>query len=239
MIRRILYDLLAVAVKVSGGLHKNSQETENCGHSPTCINILSTLGGNIGFAVGMLHSVFKHGSRSIWQTIQRRQCRLHTRDAKERTLDAHWDYPVYASKRIPGTRWIFLAHVSTLLTPSALPTFILHLKSLQTIKRPKHCMYAYRVVEIRPDLSRILHVGQHDGHEQGSGERLSCILREMQCENVVIVVSRRYPGIKLGSDRWRLFWMTAKDALQRALVAVKEKALETPTSHGSRSSREK
>jgi putative IMPACT (imprinted ancient) family translation regulator len=96
-------------------------------------------------------------------------------------------------------------------------------------------MYAYRVVEIRPDLSRTLHVGQHDGGEKGSGERLSRLLQALQCENVVVVVSRRYGGVKLGSDRWRLLSMVAKDALRRAAAAaiVKEKAPKTPTSRGS------
>lgn len=50
-------------------------------------------------------------------------------------------------------------------------------------------MHAYRAVEIRPDLSRTLHVGQHNG---GSGERLSRLLEALHCEN---------EGIKLGSDR--------------------------------------
>lgn len=98
-------------------------------------------------------------------------------------------------------------------------------------------MYAYRVVDIRPDLSPTLHVGQHDGGEKGSGERLSRLLKALHCENVVVVVSRRYGGVKLGSERWRLISMVAKDALRRAAVAaiVKKKALKTPTSHGSHS----
>ena len=154
---------------------------------------------------------------------------------------AHWDYPIYASERISGRRSIFLAHVTTLLTPSALPTFIRHIKSLPVLKRATHCMYAYRVVEIRRDLSRTLHVGQHDSGEKGSGERLSRLLQALQCENVVVAVSRRYGGVKLGSDRWRLISMVAKDAIQRAAAAaiVKEKAPETPTSHGSHSRKQK
>lgn len=99
-------------------------------------------------------------------------------------------------------------------------------------------MYAYRVIEIRPDLSSTLHVGQHDGGEKGSGERLSRLLQALQCENVVIVVSRRYGGVKLGSDRWRILSMVAKDAIRKAAF-VKEKAPDTPTSHGSRSKKRK
>ena len=212
----------------------------------------------------MLHSVFKHGSRSAWQTTQHRLCRFHTthghNGSKERKPDgsstrlphfstsfdmfsklAQWNHPIYASERISDHRSIFLAHVSTLLTPSALPTFIRHLTSLQALKRATHCMYAYRVVKIRPDISRTLHVGQHDGGEKGSGERLSRLLQALQCENVVVVVSRRYGGVKLGSDRWKLISMVAKDALRRAAATaiVKEKAPETPKSHGSHSRKRK
>lgn len=135
-------------------------------------------------------------------------------------------------------RSIFLAHASTLPTSSALPNFISYLTSLPALKRATHCMHAYRVIEIRPDLSRILHVGQHDGGEKGSGERLSRLLEALQCENVVVVVSRWYGGVKLGSDRWRMISTVAKDAIRRAGF-VKEKAPNTPTSHASHGSRSK
>lgn len=213
----------------------------------------------------MLHSVFKHGSRSAWQIIQRRQCRLHTTHGeitKERKPDsdgscmvarsphffyhfwhvlletsAHWNYPIYTSERIPGCRSIYLAHVSTLPAPSALQAFIRHLRSFRALKRATSCMYAYRVTEIQPDLSRILLVGQRDGSEEGSGKRLSRLLQESECENIVVVVTRRHRGVKLGSGRWKLFSMVVKDALQRARAAAiaKEKAPETPTSHASHS----
>ena len=135
-------------------------------------------------------------------------------------------------------RSIFLAHASTLPTSSALPNFISYLTSLPALKRATHCMHAYRVIEIRPDLSRILQVGQHDGGEKGSGERLSRLLEALQCENVVVVVSRWYGGVKLGSDRWRMISTVAKDAIRRAGF-VKEKAPNTPTSHASHGSRSK
>jgi len=131
-------------------------------------------------------------------------------------------------------RSVFLAHASTLPTSSALPTFIRYLTSLPALKRATHCMHAYRVVEIRPDLSRTLHVGQHDGGEQGSGERLSRLLEALHCENVVVVVSRWYGGVKLGSNRWKMISMVAKGAIQRG-ASVKEKAPDTQISHSPRS----
>lgn len=135
-------------------------------------------------------------------------------------------------------RSIFLAHASTLPSPSALPTFIRYLTSLPALKRATHCMHAHRVIEIMPDLSRALHVGQHDGGERGSGERLCRLLEALHCENVVVVVSRWYGGVKLGSDRWKMISTVAKEAIQRGGF-VKEKIPDTPTPHSSRSRKKK
>ncbi|KAF8813746.1 ribosomal protein S5 domain 2-like protein [Phlegmacium glaucopus] len=188
----------------------------------------------------MLHSVVKHGSRSGCHSVG---CRLHTTRIalgknKERKADAHWDRPIYVSDRMTDRRSVFLAHASILPTSSALPTFIRYLTSLPTLKRATHCMHAYRVIEIRSDLSRILHVGQHDGGEKGSGERLSRLLEALRCENVVVVVSRWYGGVKLGSDRWKMISMVAKEAIQRGAF-VKENAPDTPVSHNLRSGKRK
>jgi hypothetical protein len=76
-------------------------------------------------------------------------------------------------------------------------------------------MHAYCVIEIRPDLSRTLHVGQHDGGEKESGERLSRLLQALQCENVVVAVSCWYGGVELGSNRWRMILTVAKEARLR------------------------
>jgi len=73
-------------------------------------------------------------------------------------------------------------------------------------------MYAYCVVPCPTMPSRRL-IGQNDGGEKGSGNRLSRLLEIMECKNVVVVVSRWYGGVKLGSERWRLILGSAKDAL--------------------------
>ena len=88
-------------------------------------------------------------------------------------------------------------------------------------------MYAWRV---NPDASRPSShklVGQNDGGERGSGERLSRLLELMECEDVVVVVSRWYGGVPLGSDRWRIISGVAKEALRRGGF-WKERPLDTP-----------
>jgi len=75
-------------------------------------------------------------------------------------------------------------------------------------------MYAYRIVTdpLKPSIKII---GQNDGGEKGSGERLSRLLEALACENVIVVVSRWYGGVKLGSDRWKLISSVAKEALYK------------------------
>jgi putative IMPACT (imprinted ancient) family translation regulator len=73
-------------------------------------------------------------------------------------------------------------------------------------------MYAYRTSN---PLSTIPVTGQHDGGESGSSDRLARLLESSRCENVAIVVSRWYGGVKLGSDRWKRISDVAKEALAR------------------------
>ncbi|KAG6813737.1 hypothetical protein H0H92_007689 [Tricholoma furcatifolium] len=65
-------------------------------------------------------------------------------------------------------------------------------------------MYAYRVG---------MQQGQSDGGESGAGDRLARLLLLSNADNVLVVVSRWYGGVKLGSDRWRCISDVAKEAL--------------------------
>lgn len=125
---------------------------------------------------------------------------------------------------------MFLAHASTLPTLSELNNLIDHLTSLPAMKKATHCMYAYRIVR-DPSNASSKTVGQHDGGESGSGERLSRLLEANECNNVVVVVSRWYGGVKLGSDRWKLISAVAKEALLRGNF-IKEKTVDTTKMSG-------
>ncbi|KAG5636635.1 hypothetical protein H0H81_007344 [Sphagnurus paluster] len=119
-----------------------------------------------------------------------------------------WPHPLFVSDKLRDRKSTFLAHASTLPSPAALPAFLAHLSSLPAVKRATHCMYAYRCTH--PALA----TGQDDGGESGSGDRLARLLELSGCTNTVVVVSRWYGGVKLGSDRWKLISGTAKDALE-------------------------
>ncbi|KAF9476357.1 ribosomal protein S5 domain 2-like protein [Pholiota conissans] len=129
-----------------------------------------------------------------------------------------WEYPIFSSDRLKERKSVFLAHASTVSNASQVSDFIDHLTSLAALKRATHRMYAYRIYT--NSSHKIL--GQRDGGERGSGERLSRLLDKLECENVVVVVSRWYGGVPLGSDRWKIISSVAKEALYKGGF-VKEK----------------
>lgn len=136
-----------------------------------------------------------------------------------------WPHPIYASARTEAKKSIFVAHASRLpsASPASLRVFLDHLTAQPALKRATHCMYAWRVVSdtssdtytpTSSNPSAIL-TGQNDGGENGAGERLARLLEATGCVNVVIVVSRWYGGVNLGSERWKMISGVAKDALAR------------------------
>lgn len=122
---------------------------------------------------------------------------------------SRWPCPIYASERITIHKSTFLAHATEIRDAEMLPVFIDHLTSLPQLKRATHCMYAYRV------SSSPLSQGQQDGGESGAGDHLARLLELSRCEDVVVVVSRWYGGVQLGSERWRRISEVAKDALNK------------------------
>lgn len=54
-----------------------------------------------------------------------------------------------------------------------------------------------------------------DDGEAAAGGRLGHLLSVMKVENVMVVVTRWYGGIKLGGDRFRLINSVAREAVVR------------------------
>ncbi|KJA20781.1 hypothetical protein HYPSUDRAFT_42872 [Hypholoma sublateritium FD-334 SS-4] len=146
------------------------------------------------------------------------------RDAQSILIDG-WKYPIFSSDRVRERKSVFLAHASALSSPADLSNFIDRLNGLPVLKRATHCMYAYRVIP-SPKISSNKILGQHDGGERGSGERLSRLLGALECQNVVVVVSRWYGGVPLGSGRWKIISSVAKEALNNGGF-VKPKCTDT------------
>lgn len=137
---------------------------------------------------------------------------LSPKEVDKVLAEGGWPYPISSSQRIKDRKSTFLAHASCLPSPILFDNFITHLTSQPELKRATHCMYAYRTNDpANPTGLPVL--GQHDGNESGAGDYLARLLEVTRCQNVVVVVSRWYGGVKLGSDRWRRISETAKEAL--------------------------
>ncbi|EGN95136.1 hypothetical protein SERLA73DRAFT_95826 [Serpula lacrymans var. lacrymans S7.3] len=136
--------------------------------------------------------------------------------------DDSWPYTVYSSAPIIDRKSKFIAHASSLPNISLLPSFLRHLSKSPQLKRSTHFMYAYRTAGANVS-------GHNDGGESGSGERLSRLLELTQCKDVIVVVSRWYGGVQLGSDRWKRISDVAKEALSRGTFSVRREAREGST----------
>ena len=60
----------------------------------------------------------------------------------------------------------------------------------------------------------------NDDGESGGGKFLLSVLRDLNMLDVMLVVSRWYGGIMLGTDRWRIMREVARDALSQRLRVV-------------------
>jgi putative IMPACT (imprinted ancient) family translation regulator len=95
------------------------------------------------------------------------------------------------------------------------------LKSNSKIAKATHNILAYRLVKTRNDTSKvkipdsIVIQDYDDDGETAAGGRLLKLLENCGCENVAVVVSRWYGGVKLGPDRFKDINTVARDLLEK------------------------
>lgn len=83
-----------------------------------------------------------------------------------------------------------------------------------------HNMYAYRIYQEK--TKSFLHDCDDDGENQAGG-RLLHLLEIIDVKNVIVIVSRWYGGIHLGSDRFRHINNAARQVLEAANLISKHK----------------
>ncbi|KAG6866207.1 hypothetical protein C0991_007232 [Blastosporella zonata] len=125
----------------------------------------------------------------------------------------NFHFSVFSSVSLRHHKSTFLAHASPLLHPDHLPETLAAISALPALKRATHFIYAYRSAHA---------AGHSDGGERGAGDRLARLLLLSRCDNVLVVVSRWYGGVKLGSDRWKCISDVAKDALHNGAFIVNQ-----------------
>lgn len=82
-----------------------------------------------------------------------------------------------------------------------------------------HNMYAYRIKQAG-DGKMFLQDCDDDGENQ-AGSRMLHLLEILECQNILVVVSRWYGGIQLGPDRFKHINNAARNVLEIAGIVSK------------------
>ncbi|KAK3342446.1 hypothetical protein B0H65DRAFT_468271 [Neurospora tetraspora] len=132
--------------------------------------------------------------------------------------DIHWSTsPLLASKDSK-----FIAHSTKITSPSQEKILLNNLfRTHPNLESATHNAWAYRV-RLPPNQNRIIEKSFDDG-EQGAGDLMLRILREMDMDDTMVVMTRWFGGTMLGPDRWRLMRSVV-------LAAVNERGRKTASS---------
>ena len=136
----------------------------------------------------------------------------------------------------------FQGHIATVTSKAQVDWVMRRLLSIGKIARATHNIMAYRFVapslgsvaasssstsssSMPPSLTPVggvQHADNDEDGEDGAGAKLSQMLATMHVNNVVVVVSRWFGGVKLGPDRFRIINNTARALLeQRGYASAK------------------
>lgn len=95
-----------------------------------------------------------------------------------------------------------------------------HLKENSKIARATHNIYAYRILKTLSN-NRIIEQNDCDcDGEAGAGPKLLKLLHLMKVVNVIVIVTRWYGGINLGSDRFRHITNLAREIILEGQKAL-------------------
>ncbi|KAF4468680.1 IMPACT like [Fusarium albosuccineum] len=127
------------------------------------------------------------------------------------------------SKPITESKSTFVAHVAPVTSPSQAQQYVQSLvDSDKRIRNATHNITAWRIRGQDGTGPGFQH--SDDDGESASGARLLQLMQAMDLWDAMVVVTRWYGGVQLGSKRFRLITTVARDAFVRAgMVESKEK----------------
>lgn len=127
----------------------------------------------------------------------------------------------HSAEPLVDRKSVFVAHCAKCSTEDQVKSFMNYLKSNSKIAKATHNILAYRLVKKRNDTSKvkiqdsIVIQDYDDDGETAAGGRLLKLLENCGCENVAVVASRWYGGVKLGPDRFKDINTVARDLLEK------------------------
>ncbi|GFQ83868.1 protein IMPACT [Trichonephila clavata] len=106
---------------------------------------------------------------------------------------------VYHGETIVDRKSVFQGHAATVTSVEQAKKVLIELKRNKKIVNATHNIMAYRITN---DTNLIIQDCDDDGESRG-GSTLLHLLQISDVKNVIVVVSRWYGGIHLGSDRFK------------------------------------
>lgn len=117
---------------------------------------------------------------------------------------------LFTSEPIMDRKSVFVGHACKITSPSDVSRVVEYLLSDRKIAKAHHpAMLAYRV----RGPGDVIHQDNDDDGESAAGSRLAHLLQILELDNVLVVVTRWYGGVHLGSDRFKHINQAARDAL--------------------------
>jgi hypothetical protein len=117
---------------------------------------------------------------------------------------------LFTSDPITDRKSVFIGHACRIKSPAEVSQVVDFLLSDRKIAKAAHpAMLAYRY----RGSGDIVHQDNDDDGETAAGSRLAHLLQILDLRDVLVVVTRWYGGIHLGSDRFKHINQAARDAL--------------------------
>ena len=112
-----------------------------------------------------------------------------------------WNIQIYHSDPLVDRKSTFQAHLAAVHSAQEAEYVLAKLKENRKICSASHNIWAFRILSKHD--SSVINQNCDDDGETHAGSRLMHLLQIVDAKNVMVVVSRWYGGIKLGSDRFK------------------------------------
>ncbi|KAF4979205.1 hypothetical protein FZEAL_4539 [Fusarium zealandicum] len=129
------------------------------------------------------------------------------------------------SKPMTESKSTFVAHIAPVTSPSQAQLYVQALlDSDKRIRNATHNITAWRIRDQDGTGTGTGFQHSDDDGETAAGARLLQLMQAMDLWDAMVVVTRWYGGVQLGSKRFRLITAVARDGFVRAgMVETKEK----------------
>ncbi|KNC96968.1 uncharacterized protein SPPG_07788 [Spizellomyces punctatus DAOM BR117] len=128
---------------------------------------------------------------------------------------------IFVSSSISDRKSTFVAHAAEVRSPQDLSRLTQTITSSKATQNASHNIRAWRYLSLKPGKTGLegpddfgVVSGYDDDGEKWAGSKIAKILEQFQVVDVVVIVSRWYGGVLLGSARFRHIEQVTKEVLE-------------------------